>query len=119
MKISVFSGRILKSVFDEYKAAKDDYGFTRTHVPVFLARYGDENLVSRSQAKRLVSRLDRFSEIVLDFAGVETVGQAFADEIFRVFQQEHPGAHLTWVNAKPEVDEMILRAKSHDEGPSR
>jgi len=84
--------------------------FTITHVPVGLARYGDENLVSRSQAKRLMARVEKFREVVLDFSGVNTIGQAFADEIFRVFQQLHPDVKLRWFNANAEVEAMVKRA---------
>ena len=45
---------------------------------------GDDNLVSRSQAQKLLARVDRFKVIVLDFDGIHAVGQAFADEAFRV-----------------------------------
>jgi len=102
--------RALKEVFDQYASGSGDYGFSRSHIPVFLARYGDENLVSRSQAKRLLNRLERFKEIVFDFQGVGLIGQAFADEIFRVFQNEHPEANLTWINASADVNQMIRRA---------
>jgi hypothetical protein len=97
-------------VFDQYSDLENDYGFTRTHVPVSLARFGDDNLVSRSQAKRLLARFDRFKEVMLDFERVEMVGQAFADEIFRVFQLQHPDVHLSWLNASPQVERMIRRA---------
>jgi virulence-associated protein VapD len=100
----------MTAVFDRFSDKESDYGFTRTQVPVSLARSGNENLVSRSQAKRLLSRFDRFKEVVLDFDRVETVGQAFADEIFRVFQGEHPDVQLRWVNAAPQVEQMIRRA---------
>jgi hypothetical protein len=113
MKISVLSGRVLSAVFAEYSSGADDYSFAKTHVPVSLSRYGDESLVSRSQAKRLLGRLDGFSEIMLDFAGVEVIGQAFADEIFRVFQLDHPGTQLRWTNATSAVENLIRRAKSH------
>jgi len=63
----------------------NDFGFSKTHIPVFLAAYGEDNLISRSQAKRLLVRFERFKEIILDFENVESIGQAFADEIFRVF----------------------------------
>jgi len=71
---------------------------------------GADKLVSRSQAKRVTARLDRFKEIVLDFRRVDTIGPAFADEIFRVFQRAHPGIHVRWVNAGPDVERMIRRA---------
>jgi hypothetical protein len=48
-------------------------------------QYEGESLMSRSQARRLMNRFDRFSEVVLDFTGVNFIGQGFADEIFRVF----------------------------------
>jgi hypothetical protein len=111
MEISAFSPRTMIEVFDRFSdSLEEDYGFTRTQVPVSLARFGDENLVSRSQAKRVLARFDRFKEVTLDFSGVETVGQAFADEIFRVFPGEHPEVHLSWVNAAPAVEKMIRRA---------
>ena len=75
------SPRTLEGVFDRFSNKDDDYRFSRTHVPVALARVGEEKLVSRSQAKRLLARLDRFENVVLDFIGVESIGQAFADEI--------------------------------------
>ncbi|WP_052376673.1 STAS-like domain-containing protein [Chondromyces apiculatus] len=111
MKISTLSGRTMTEVFDRFSDTLDEnYGFVKTLVPVSLARFGDENLVSRSQAKRLLARFERFKEVVLDFSGVETVGQAFADEIFRVFPGDHPNTHLLWINTTPQVEKMIRRA---------
>jgi hypothetical protein len=109
LKISGASTRKIKDVFDAY-ASGEDFGFSRTQIPVTLARYGDENLVSRSQAKRLLSRFDRFETIVLDFNGVEMIGQAFGDELFRVFRNDHPGVNLTYTHANQQVEKMILRA---------
>jgi anti-sigma regulatory factor (Ser/Thr protein kinase) len=111
MDISIFSPRKLKDVFDQYASDQSDYGFSKTHLKVSLARYGDENLVSRSQAKRLLTRLDRFKEINFDFEKVDTIGQAFADEIFRVYQREHPQIVVSWINATAEVTQMIMRAR--------
>lgn len=81
MKIAAGSPRTLDSVFDQFSNKDDDYRFSRTSVPSALARVGDENLVSRSQAKRLLARLDRFEDVILDFNGVDSIGQAFADGI--------------------------------------
>ncbi len=111
LRISPASKRNLTDVFDKY-ADNEEYGFSKTHIPVTLARYGDENLVSRSQAKRLLTRFERFKEIVLDFSGVEMVGQAFADELFRVFKKDHPTVHIRYINANEQVEKMILRAIS-------
>ena len=99
-----------QQVFDKFTG--DDFGFTKTHVPVFLARYGDENLISRSQAKRLLTRFERFKEIVLDFDNVDSIGQAFADEIFRVFVSQNPNIHLIPINTNSQVKKMIAHVKN-------
>ncbi len=113
MEIDAHSPRTQVEVFDRFSDKEEDYGFTRTHVPVALARHGTENLISRSQAKRLVARFDRFKDVLLDFTGVPMIGQAFADEVFRVFQNAHPDIKLRWTNATVEVEQMIRRALSH------
>lgn len=113
MTIDAGSSRTSKEVFDRYSApVEEDYGFVRTRVPVALVRQGQENLISRSQAKRLLARVDRFKEVILDFAGVGMIGQAFADEVFRVFTAKHPDIHLSYLNAAPDVEKMIRRAQS-------
>lgn len=111
MKINTLSLRTTKQVFDRF-TSNDDYGFSKTHIPVFLARYGNENLVSRSQAKRLLARFERFKEILLDFDNVDSIGQAFADEIFRVFPSQHPNIHIYHINSNKQVESMINRAKN-------
>ena len=103
--------KTLKQVFDEY-TTDGDYGFSKTVVPVHLVQYGDEALISRSQAKRLLTRFDRFKKVILDFEGVEQIGQAFADEVFRVFTRAHPNVEIVPFNANPEVEAMIRRARS-------
>jgi len=113
MQINPLSNRKLLDVFNKY-ASGEDFGFTKTHIPVALARYGDENLISRSQAKRLLARFDKFQEIILDFDRVDSIGQAFADEIFRVFQKQHPDIHLSTIRASANVQKMIKRAKTHN-----
>ena len=108
MEINIDSHLTVKEVFDKY--TDDDYGFTRTIIPVRLVKYGNENLVSRSQAKRLLVRFEKFREVILDFDRVETIGQAFADEIFRVYQQHNPQVHIMHINANEEVERSIKRA---------
>jgi anti-sigma regulatory factor (Ser/Thr protein kinase) len=111
LEISVSSKRTTQQVFDRFTTT-GDYGFSKTHVPVFLAAYGDENLISRSQAKRLLTRFERFKEIILDFTDVSTIGQAFADEIFRVFQTQNPDVHLVPINMTEQVQKMIAHVTS-------
>ncbi|MDR2642110.1 MAG: ArsR family transcriptional regulator, partial [Planctomycetaceae bacterium] len=54
------------------------FQFDKTMVPVRFALFGDEMLISRSQAKRLLMRFEHFRSVVLDFADVYEIGQAFA-----------------------------------------
>lgn len=109
LRLSNTCPRTMKEIYDEY-AEPDEYSFNKTRVPVKLARYEGEKLVSRSQAKRLVSRFEKFSTVILDFEDVEEIGQAFADEIFRVFASNHPEVKLITAHATDAVNKMILRA---------
>lgn len=108
------SARTLSSVFGQFSSGPEEYRFSKTHVPISLIQYGDGNLISRSQAKRVLSRFDRFDEVWIDFDGVEEIGQAFADEIFRVFQNAHPEIRIIATNTSAEVNKMIARAQSRD-----
>ena len=112
MTIALDSPHTLREVFDRYAGEQDDYAFRRTQVVVALARLEGETLVSRSHAKRVLARLDRFREVTLDFRGVETIGPAFADEIFRVFARAHPGVRLDPIRASDDVQRMIRRART-------
>jgi len=111
MEISATSQRTSHQIFDQYTTFEDGIpSFDRTIVPVFLAIYGNDNLISRSQAKRLLARFERFREVILDFDKVDMIGQAFADEIFRVYQNDHPNVHLKYIRANPEISAMLSRA---------
>lgn len=105
MEISPFSKRAAQEVFDRFSGA--EAGFFRTHVPVALAKYDQDKLVSRSQARRVLARFEKFREVILDFDGVESIGQPFADEIFRVFKNDHPEIKLLHIGAAPAVAKMI------------
>lgn len=109
------SERTDQEVFDRFASDEEDYGFTRTVVPVRLARHGAEKLVSRSQAKRLLARVDRFKTVILDFKEIDSIGRAFADEVFRVFERNNPGIRLITTNTVPEVEKMIALARRNGE----
>lgn len=111
MKLNNHTVRTTKKVFDQF-SSDEDFTFNKTVVPVKLAQYGDDNLISRSQAKRLLARIDLFKVVLFDFKEVPTIGQAFADEIFRVFHNAHPDIRLTPINANAEVTRMIERVRS-------
>ncbi|MEO0768411.1 MAG: DUF4325 domain-containing protein [Cyanobacteria bacterium J06649_4] len=112
MKLSNHTARTDKQIFDQFSFG-DDYGFNKTVVPVKLAQYGSDRLISRSQAKRLIVRFDRFKIVVLDFKDVDSIGQAFADEVFRVFQKQHSDIELVPVSANEDVMRMVKRAISN------
>jgi hypothetical protein len=113
MKISIHSDKKLKNIFDAFTGDEDqDFAFNKTVVPVKLALYEGERLVSRSQAKRILNRVEKFSIVLLDFAGVDSIGQAFADEVFRVFARKNPQIQLTPIHVTEEVEKSIRAALS-------
>ena len=106
MELDNNTERTLKDVFDQYSSG-DNYDFSKTVVPLRLAKFGEEKLISRSQAKRALARVERFKAVVFDFAGIEMIGQAFADEIFRVWAKAHGDVVCTVIYASPAVRRMI------------
>ena len=102
--ISRYSRRDLSTIFSQFSPEEYDYRFERTKATVNLLA-GD--FVSRSEAKRLLAGLDNFKDIILDFNKVSTIGQGFADEIFRVFQIDHPDILIMTENANPVVQQII------------
>lgn len=115
MRISTGSDKKLKTVFDEFTGNEDeDFVFNKTVVPVKLALYEGERLVSRSQAKRILNRVEKFKIVLLDFQGVDFIGQAFADEVFRVFARRNPQITLIPTHITKDVEQSIQAAKSSD-----
>jgi hypothetical protein len=99
------SRKQLQSIFDAY--SNDDFEFDRTNFRVRLT--AARELLSRSQAKRILTGLEAYRKIILDFQAVREIGQGFADEIFRVFRRRHPEIEVTFENANEAVSSMILR----------
>lgn len=97
--------RSMSEVFAEYT---QDFEFARTKPTVKLLSYGT-SLVSRSEAKLLLEGLERFAEVDMDFAGVESVGQGFVDEVFRVWSANHTDTRLVPINMGPAVKFMVER----------
>ena len=108
VSMSIGNGARLKmvEVFSKYTSGEGKE-FSKTVVPVRLAQYGADPLISRSQAKRVVAGLDTFSKVIFDFEGVEAIGQGFSDEIFRVFQNSHPQMELIAINCVPDVKVLV------------
>ena len=104
MKLDNESKRTSREVFDEFAPLEE--GFVRTLIPV-REMCTLSNPVARSEARRILRRLDEFHEVIFDFQGIEFMGQGFADEVFRVFQNRHPEITLTAVNANASIQGMI------------
>ena len=116
MYLNNHTSRTTKKIFDKYTGDEsEDFGFNKTVVPVELAQYGNDKLISRSQAKRVLARVELFKTVILDFENVPTIGQAFADETFRIFVRDHPAVSLVYINANSEVKRMIIRAQTNVE----
>ncbi|MFC1051645.1 STAS-like domain-containing protein [Pasteurella multocida] len=63
--------------------------------------------MTRSQAKTLVKTLPHQGNIQVDFKDVRIVGQGFADQLFRVFKNEHPNVNLIPINMSEDVEFMV------------
>jgi len=111
--LSILSRKHLNDVFSQFVAEPGEVGFDKTEIKVRLYVSGTV-YISRSQARRIMSGLDKFKAVVLDFDRVTTVGQAFADEIFRIFRQRHPNIKLIPINMVESVKFMIDRAERPD-----
>lgn len=105
--LSVDTPRSLQTLFGEY--TNEDFEFDRTSARIKLYKR-DSSYVSRSEARRLTLGLEKFSTVVLDFTDIDMIGQAFADEIFRVWQRQHPHVILRPEHANEAVEFMIQHA---------
>lgn len=110
-KIDTSSPKHLNEIFKQYtnQTENSDYGFDKTMIQIKLYALGGVH-ISRSQARRILSGIDKFKIIVFDFNKVPLVGQAFADEIFRVFHNKHPNIKLETENMNEGVKFMVERA---------
>lgn len=105
--ISIKSRTNLSNIFKKY--SEGAFAFNKTITRVSLYKL-DSDFISRSQARRIVSGLEKFKKIILDFKEVDTVGQAFADEIFRVWKERHLATEIEYSNANENIVFMIKRA---------
>jgi anti-sigma regulatory factor (Ser/Thr protein kinase) len=104
LKINRSTKKNLKLIFDEYSPGEYNYKFERTKV---LIRFFQDDYISRSEARRLLNGLNKFKEIILDFSGVKTIGQGFADEIFRVFKNKNPAIIIKTTNLSSQLKTML------------
>jgi hypothetical protein len=113
-KISTESENHLGDIFKKYTGFgnKRDFGFNKTEVRIKLYTMGEIH-VSRSQARRVLSGLEKFKSIIFDFDNVSMIGQAFADEMFRAFREKNPNIKINAINANDAVGFMINRASKN------
>lgn len=114
--INISSHLQLNDLFRQYtNTGKDsDYGFDKTKIQVKLYTI-DGIYISRSQARRVLAGLEKFRAIEFDFNKVPLAGQAFADEIFRVFHNKHPEIALEAINMNEGVKFMVARARKTEQ----
>ncbi len=98
--------KILSEVFNTF--APVDEGFVKTSIPI-AHMFAGGNPVSRSEARRLLGSVSVFTDINLDFNGVEEIGQGFAHELFVLGKQKYPHINLTITNISKDVEDMIKR----------
>jgi anti-sigma regulatory factor (Ser/Thr protein kinase)/uncharacterized protein (DUF1330 family) len=112
-RININDRHHLDDVFKKYTnlAKGSDYGFDKTEIRVRLYTMGGVH-ISRSQARRVLSGLEKFKIVVMDYDKVPTVGQAFADEIYRVFKNKRPDIVLQDTNMNESVKFMVERAQN-------
>ncbi len=94
----------LQKILQEY--ANENLEIEQSQVRV---RMLGSQLMSRVQAQKLVAGLESFERIVFDFKKVEGIGEAFAREVFAVFQKKHPQIKLEAINANLAIQFMIAR----------
>ena len=103
MSLSNFTNRTAREIFDLYSDV--DGGFTTTRIP--LKSIFDSAPVSRSQAKRICNRLEKFEEVILDFDSISWMGQGFAHQMFVVYKNTHPDVLIKPINMNDSVQNMF------------
>jgi len=112
MKLENRTKRVLKEVFNMYSTMDD--GFVKTRIPIKdVCREGEP--IARSQARKLLYRLEQFKIVELDFSGVDFMGQGFADEVFRVFKKRYSEIQIIALNACPDILRMIKHVQRAQE----
>ena len=106
LAIALDTQRQLDAVLRAQSASGAGYGFENTRVPLRLL-CTEQALTSRAEAKRVVARLQQFERAEIDFAGVDSMGHGFADELFRVFTRAHPSVELLPMGMNAQVRQML------------
>jgi anti-sigma regulatory factor (Ser/Thr protein kinase)/biotin operon repressor len=110
MKLS--NQKVPQDIFEKYT---NDYSFDQKSPRLtnpYTINLPPGHLPSRSEAKKILAGAEAFTSIVMDFKGVESIGQGFADEIFRVFKAAHPDIEIEVKNASDFILRMIAHVRS-------
>ena len=105
-----FSRRDVRSPKDVFDRYTQDFCFM-IHSPRLVSPYTislpQGEFPSRSEAKKILAGAEDFASIVIDFKNVQSIGQGFADEMFRVFPLKHPNMILEVRGANQFILQMI------------
>lgn len=108
-----------KNIIDIFKKyTNDNLEFSTTKFPIKVLQLNNDAYYSRSEARRLLIGLEQFEKIILDYSDVSLIGQSFADEIYRVWQNKYPKIKIESINTDDNVNFMInysLNYKNHRE----
>ena len=56
--------------------------------------------------------VERSKEVMPNFKGVDSIGQAFADKVSQVFPNSYPNIEIIPINANKQVMGIILRVET-------
>jgi len=107
--VALTSRKHLNDIFKHFQSNSENYAFDKTEIQIKLFTIGTVH-ISRSQARRVLAGLEKFKTVILDFERVPMIGQAFADEIFRVFNNKYPKITFVPINMSESVEFMVKRA---------
>jgi hypothetical protein len=105
-ELALETTKTMDAIFAQY--SEQSFQFDTSRIIVKLFERGVD-FVSRSEAKRIVVGLERFRHVIVDFRGIDSVGQGFADEIFRVWAEAHPDVRIDTINMRDPVRFMVER----------
>ncbi|WP_077036714.1 STAS-like domain-containing protein [Pelomonas sp. KK5] len=111
MAIALDTTRTLDQVLGAWSIDGSGIAFDRTVIALRMLAGPGQPLDSRAQARRVAARLETFRSAELDFDGVEDVGHAFTDELFRVFANKHGDVQLLATNMTPRVAALVRSAQ--------
>jgi len=106
-ELALETTKTMDAIFAQY--SEQSFQFDTSRIIVKLFERGVD-FVSRSEAKRIVVGLERFRHVIVDFRGIDSIGQGFADEIFRVWADAHPDVRIDAINMGDPVRLMVERS---------